>query len=245
MSAETRSNQQHALAIDRSMASTSMREALLTWSGYVKFRAAEMPQGASPAIFVNGIEHHAHLQQVHTAVEPVRDLGLYFLPQATVSGHCYVFAGDDFIVDGSSPNRIALQWAASEGYLGAANRRQEHLIDLAQPALVVAGPGHNVWGHWLLDFLPRLAIAKQLLGSELTRFRIPVPTDTPDWVFKLASFFCGIDRESFIAYVRGAEAVSCQNGAVTPTYAHSNYFLHSYLKSLYFPVHSQPQPRRA
>src|SRR5438034_8157844 len=130
--------QPYTVQIDDLVRPVSIADALQTWRGYVKTHEGEQALPAPPAAFINGPEHHRHLQNVHTDVQPIRDLGLYFLPDALVSSHCFVFAGDLFVLDGSTPNRIALRYAEEEGYLGAANRRGHTLLEMDQPGLVVA-----------------------------------------------------------------------------------------------------------
>jgi predicted O-methyltransferase YrrM len=230
---DARESDEYTVSIDALAQPASLQDVLQTSRGYVRFRDGETARPASPAVLVNGIEHQAHLQAVHTAVGPTRDLGIYMLPQAIVSGHCFVFANGHLIVDGSILSEVAVKWAAEEGYLGAGNKKPEILVELTRPALVIAGPGYNVWGHWLLDFMPRLAIAQSVLGAALDGFAIPLPADTPKWAIKAMEFFCRLDTRNIVFYRRGAEGYSCRNGVIIPTYARSDHCLHSFCKEFY------------
>jgi hypothetical protein len=212
----------------------SLRDALQSGAGYVSFRPSEISRQARAALFINGRGREAWLQSQHTDVQRVNELGAYFLVDAVIEGDCFVFYNGQFLLDGSGPNRIALQYALNAGRLGA-QKRALSIVEVTEPALVIAGPGYPIWGHWLLDFLPRLAIARSLLGDLLERYIIPLPSDTPGWAFDIAHFFCGVQRRNFLLYDRSTQAVHCRNRVCMPTYAHSNYFFHSYLKEIYDP----------
>jgi Glycosyltransferase 61 len=221
-----------SVQIDDLVQRTTIEEALRTRAGYVRTRPGEEARKAEEAILINAGSRKNWYQHVHTDVQPIRDLGLYFLPKASVSGHCFVFCEDRFVLDGSVPTQVGFKFAQDER--GLIEGVEQKFITLTRPALVIAGAGHFVWGHWLLDFLPRLALAQIVLGKDLNDFVVPLPSDTPGWVFNLVAFFCGVGREKFLPYHRGVEVVQCNDGICIPTYAHSNYFLHSYLKELYF-----------
>ena len=219
---------------------TSLQDALRSGAGYVSFKPSEISRQAGAALFVNGRGREAWLQSEHIDVQRANELGAYFLVDAVIEGDCFVFYKGQFLLDGSEPNRIALQYARDAGRLSA-QKPALNKMEFTGPALVIAGPGHPIWGHWLLDFLPRLAIARSLLGDLLEQYIVPVPSDTPGWAFDMAYFFCGVQRKNFLLYDRSSEAVHCRNLVCMPTYAHSNYFFHPYLKEIYtsFVVHKR------
>jgi hypothetical protein len=223
------------LHIDTLVEPVALERALEAYRGYMKTHGAEIARQAAPAMFMNGAEHHAHLQSVHLDVQPVRELGLYFLPKGIIAGHGFLFRDDYLVVDDSEPSEVALQYAQEGGYLEPDNVRRRKAIELSQPALLIVGPGHNIWGHWLLDFLPRLALFQRSLGGACADFVIPVPADTPEWVYTAVAFFSRIDTTRFLPYDMATEAVICRQGVIVPTYAHSHYFLHSFLRDFYLP----------
>jgi hypothetical protein len=231
-----------AMHIDSLVAPVSLEHALETRRGYVRTHEAEHARPAAPAVFVNGAEHHAHLQGVHLDVQRIRDLGLYFLPEGIIAGYGFPFVDDRFVIDDSEPTEIALKYAGAGGYLEPGSIRHRKRIELSKPALLIAGPGHNIWGHWLLDFLPRLALFRRVLGNFLDDFIIPVSADTPHWVYKAARFLCQIGEEKFLQYDMATEAIGCGYGIIMPTYAHSHYFLHSFLREFYLPFVRNDEP---
>jgi len=58
---------------------------------------------------------------------------------------------------------------------GTAGRRK-----LARQYVVLLGPGHRVYGHWLIDFLPRLNLLR-LAGYSVRDVRFLIPNDVPKW----------------------------------------------------------------
>jgi capsular polysaccharide biosynthesis protein len=112
--------------------------------------------------------------------------------------------------------------------------------------LLVFGPGSNVYGHWLLDFMPRIVIAQQLLGVALDDFVLPLPSDTPDWVVRMIHTFCGIEPGRFRYYSRHDDLVICRR-ACLPSYAHSgkpgDYAPHPLMRVFYDQFGNPGAPR--
>ncbi len=210
----------------------SLAEALRSYHGFVPFRPAEPSRRACPAVLVNAGSQAEEWGHNHERGQEVGALGAYFLRDVVVSGHCYCFHDGSYLHDGSEPARIGRRFAAAEQLVPRVLIHRRRTIPIHRPVLVVAGPGYPIWGHWLLDFLPRLAIAKQMLGPEFDRFLLPIPSDTPDWVPHMMEFFCGVGADRLVKYDRESESVSCSRVCM-PTYAHTDYFLHSYMHEFY------------
>jgi hypothetical protein len=220
------------VAIETLVTRGTLAEALARWAQFVPFRPAEVSTAPPPAVLVNDRGHPEWWQSVHRSVAPVAELGLHFLRDVTVSGHCYPFHDGAFVLDGSEPAAVGLSFARGEG-LGAErliHRAGRRVID--RPALLIGGPGYPIWGHWLLDFLPRLAIAQAVLGAALADFVIPMPADLPGWVVSLMGFFCGVTEDRLVRYDRAGETLLCRT-ACLPSVAHSNYHLHSFMRAFY------------
>jgi hypothetical protein len=66
------------------------------------------------------------------------------------------------------------------------------------PAVMVAGPGYPVYGHWLSDFLPRLYLL-HAIGYDIRRLRYLLPANTPrfgrEWLELL-----GVPPDNVIAF---------------------------------------------
>ena len=218
--------------IDQLVTVGTVAEALEHWDRFVPFRPVEMSRAADRALVVNASYPEPHLQAVHQAVAEVGPLGLYCVRDVIVSGHFYPTQGGVFLDDGSEPSNIGRSFARMERLdLQTLIHRQEQIV-LDRPALIIGGPGYPIWGHWLLDFLPRLAIAREVLGGGLDAFVIPMPGDIPDWIPQMMQFFCGVPDGQIVRYDRQHQSVLCPQ-ACLPTVAHNNYFLHSFLREFY------------
>ena len=198
--------------------------------GHLPFLPAETARRARNAVFVNAGAREARLQAEHSAIGQVRGCGLHVLSEAIVMGHSFVVVGGRLVVDGSVPSMVSEQFAKRDGLLDDPPRAMRVV---EENLLVVAGPGYPIWGHWLLDFLPRVSLAQQVLGADLGGYRIPLPSDTPRWVAGMLRFFCGLDEDRLVAYDIAREAVGTRGLVVVPDFLHSDYFLHSAIKPLY------------
>ena len=119
-------------------------------------------------------------------------------------------------------------------------------VVIEDPALIVFGPGFNIYGHWLLDFMPRIFVARQILGSALDDYVLPLPSDSPDWVPELMQTFCGIQPDRFRYYSRLDDLVVCRR-ACLPSYAHcgkrGDYALHPLVRTFYDQFGNSGAPR--
>jgi capsular polysaccharide biosynthesis protein len=71
-------------------------------------------------------------------------------------------------------------------------------MPVAGTVAVLCGPAHETYGHWLVDFLPRLWVLHQA-GHDLATLRYLVPADLRDFAFRLLRL-CGIRDEQLIRY---------------------------------------------
>jgi hypothetical protein len=102
-----------------------------------------------------------------------------------------------------------------------------------RPLLIADGVGHAIWGHWIVDYLPRFAFARDLLGPHIHEFLIPLPVNAPDWTIDLLGFACGIRPEAIIRYNPFAERLIAPR-AVLPSYGYSGeYTFHSAVRGFY------------
>lgn len=65
-------------------------------------------------------------------------------------------------------------------------------------AACIHGPGYNVYGHWLVDFLPRLSVLIQA-GYDITRLRYILPHDCPSFGLKFLQLL-GVSAEQLCFY---------------------------------------------
>jgi hypothetical protein len=69
---------------------------------------------------------------------------------------------------------------------------------VAGPLAVIYGPAHETWGHWLVDFLPRLWVL-HASGFALDRLKFLMPADVRAFAHELLTL-CGIRPNQIVAY---------------------------------------------
>jgi hypothetical protein len=82
------------------------------------------------------------------------------------------------------------------------------------PLAVIYGPGHETHGHWLTDFMPRLAVLHDT-GHDLSRLRYLVPPDLTEAAAELLRL-SGIDAAQLVRYDYWQE-VLCTDLLLMPT----------------------------
>jgi capsular polysaccharide biosynthesis protein len=163
-----------------------------------------------------------------------------FLCDVTLAGSGYLFFGSDLIVDGSELSRVAEAWVAStEDSPVTTPPAAETWVE--ELAIVAIAPGHLIYGHWLLDFIPRLMVAREVLGLEFESACIALPHDTPRWALSMIEAFTGAAPRQFRFYRRGTERLALRRACV-PSYVHTEYAFHPYAQSVYASLGVRPDP---
>ncbi len=207
--------------------------ALNRWQGFIQVAPAATSPPPNPVRLIAAGENEDWLAHVHGQTGDIPALGAMLLDNVTLSGPGLMFRDGGMLTEDSEPYRVARSFAKAQGVPPAWLIRRERQVQLLDPAILAAGPGHAMWGHWLLDFLPRVAIAHQALGeAEFARCVIPLPDETPGWVPALLGAAFGLKPERVMRYNLRSESVLCRR-AVAPTHAHHNYFLHPFLAEFY------------
>ena len=71
----------------------------------------------------------------------------------------------------------------------------------------IHGPGYNVYGHWLVDFLPRLSVLAWA-GFDIFKLRYILPLDCPLYGLEFLRLI-GISSEQLIPYRQDLEEIQC------------------------------------
>jgi capsular polysaccharide biosynthesis protein len=92
-----------------------------------------------------------------------------------------------------------------------------------EPIVCLVGPGHMVYGHWLVDFLPRLYILKQNGINPLTT-KYLIPANTPKFALSLLTLL-GISEHQLVFFEPYAEVVGAAC-LIVPTLLRTNSRTH-------------------
>ena len=218
------------IPIEALAAQAGLAEALESWRGHVGLLPAEQ-RGPGPGLrVVPDVPGYAYWHTDYARIDTVPAPGCHFLRDASVCGQSYLFHGDSMILQDSYLSGIAR--ADAEAGRGAVPSPELRQIEILDPVLLVTAPGWQVYGHWLLDFLPRIALAEALLGARLSDFRLLLPAAAPSFVRTLLRHFTTIGEGQIVTYDHETELVRIGR-ALVPDYAHRDYNLHSFALRFY------------
>ncbi len=202
------------------------------WRGFAEIAPAMPSPPAGDVALVNAAGNEDWFQFQHAQTGQADALGLYFADDVEVTSFGLMYRSGLVLGDNTEPYQVARQFAQAEGLRVPVEYQRRRKVRLNDPALLIAGPGHCMWGHWLVDFLPRLALAVQALGTRLDDCIIPLPSDTPDWAEALLRTAFGIPREKLLYYNYQHEILVCRR-AIIPTFVHTDYFFHPHAATIF------------
>ena len=165
---------------------------------------------------------------------PVGPLGCYFVKDIRMCGHGYLFSGSRFVKEDGHTSIVAHEWLEREDLADNPlmfKTIQRRLVD--KPVLCLIGPGYPIYGHWLVDYMPRVRIAQAVLGKAFSDFRIPLPDDAPPWLIQFICELTGAETSQFIAYNRMMEELEFAFACI-PTFPHDSiYNFHPFFRNFY------------
>lgn len=196
--------------------------------GFLTWRDASLsPEPASLAV-VTDTDKEGWFRYVNDRRVEVGPLGCHELADIDLYCHAILWHGDAFITVPSHLGEIDAQQARAM----TAEILQNERVYSDRPGIVVAGNGHMIFGHWLVDFLPRLWSAKALLGDEFRDYVIPLPSNTPDWVYPLMERFCGVSKDQVLLFDLFGQHVHFKR-LLVPAYAHADYPFHPAIREMW------------
>jgi acetyltransferase-like isoleucine patch superfamily enzyme len=208
-------------------------EAWKYWNGFVTVAAAEMSRPPVVRLVGGSSLHPAEFAREHAVTGWIPSIGCQFYRQMTYSGMLYPFFGGRLLDDGSHLAKVSADWLQKYPSHWPGGQTERSPVTLKQPVMAAVGPGHQTYGHWIIDFLPRVAIARDALGPYFRQLNFLILTDTPDWAKALLRRFFDIEEHQLIYFELGKDEFRCEQ-VCYPTYAHSYPFhIHSYLQRFY------------
>jgi capsular polysaccharide biosynthesis protein len=126
-----------------------------------------------------------------TGMEPA---GCYVIDDATIAPTGIAMQGDVAFSAATfihPPHHVAT-------VTGRLARENLPVRRLREPVAVIYGPGHETWGHWLLDFLPRLWVLAAT-GHDVASLRFIIPPDLLPFARELLTLV-GLDESQLVTY---------------------------------------------
>lgn len=166
---------------------------------------AHRAQLAAPSLLLGAVTDD--WLRLYHAQSVVLGAAVYRLRDATVLGEGIVMTEGRFNVGHDlnvGPDYIAAHYAPAQAWFAQAPRRYIH-----DPVVLLTGAGHLGYGHWLVDFLPKLHLLR-LIGERLSRLTFLMPSDTPDFARHWLAIL-GIAPHQCAFYERTREVVLCRD----------------------------------
>ena len=225
----------------------SLDEALTWWFGFAELAPASISRPKTPHLVLENSPDETWRWGT-VPEQSLAPLGCAFLRDLEVSGSGYLFHAGRFVREFVNISDVALRWLEQPDWFdNPLTRPRTKRLYIDEPVLLVFGPGSSVYGHWLLDFMPRIVVARQLLGCRLDEFLLALPSDIPDWVIPMIQTLCGIRPGRFRFYSGQDDVLVCRR-ACLPSYAHSgqrgDYAPHALMRRFYDRFRDPGPPRR-
>ncbi|UHC15236.1 glycosyltransferase family 61 protein [Methylobacterium currus] len=216
-----------------------LAEAVRTGGGYVRHAPPELPDHAHPLIRYEGMVNGDWFEYVNRRRHEIPSVGCQLVSGGMVFGAGHALAEDKLVVEGSNLDTVEKEWAGREIAL-IPDRAKKSVLG---HGIVATGPGHLIYGHWIVDFLPRLYVAKLTLGQIFSECSLILPNNTPEWALNLCRQLISSDLP-FEFYDPGREVVVCEK-LWLPTYPlSSDHHFHSSVRQLYQPLRSNARGDR-
>jgi SAM-dependent methyltransferase len=144
-------------------------------------------------------------------------VGCYYIERAQVTSHGLLTRGGKLLVNEQLfLSRTTIAIARLSGPVCVTDS-VSRFVD--EPVACVIGPGHLVYGHWLVDVLPKLYLLHRA-GIDPLRVKYLIPKDTPEFGFALLRL-AGISESQLILFDPYAEVIGVKH-LIMPTVLHAN-----------------------
>ncbi len=153
------------------------------------------------------------------------DIGVYRLADVVYDGRGLARDADGAAL--TSFETTPLYWA-NELAAGLGERLHPATTIKAfdRPAIACMTPGLRAYGHWLLEILPRLWLARLALGDEaFEAHAVLVDSTTPDWAYGMMRTAAGVLDSQIVTYDRTRTLWRVEN-LILPGMLHGDFRFH-------------------
>ncbi len=166
-----------------------------------------------------------HVESVKNSVRTSSDVGFFIIRNATLHGSGYIYR-DGHLLDNPgvmAPYVLGLAHAGHRPDIATTLGLRKRYI--SEPAIIAVAEAPLIYGHWLVDYFPRLWLCKKYIRDFSQRFKVLLPVITPQWAIEILQRYLGIDKENIILYDSFAEELYLEQ-AVIPTFLHKAHDFH-------------------
>lgn len=159
------------------------------------------------------------------------DLSCYYSSDITVSGIGHLWIGDKLIIE---PSLMPPYWRR----LVFENAKSKPVDEVQLPTRVIAEPcinalgwGFDIYGHVIIEMLPRILTALKLSEADNKPPKVLLRSDSPEWLRAIISSILPVGREGIIEFDPSAERVRLEQG-IFPTYPYFGQGFHPCVQDL-------------
>jgi len=193
-------------------------------AGYVELSPASRSVPLAPA-FVLG-PFPAPITRFYFGETEALSVGCYNLADAGVTSHgLLVRDGRLVLCDQLNLNPGSI---AEARLYGAVREGAGYTSFIDGPVVSLAGPGHLIYGHWLVDFLPKLYVL-HATGFDPHTARYLIPANTPGFAFEWLHLL-GIRNNQLIRFDPYRETVGASR-LIVPTLLRTNSRAHGIFRN--------------
>jgi hypothetical protein len=163
---------------------------------------------------------------------------VFFSSEISVSGLGSLWIGDVALIH---PQLIPEYWRLKyfSNYSNAAAEVSLLEREIEEPCVCLVAWGWDIYGHFLIEGLPKLLACIELLSQEIPDFKVLVRSDAPRWYLDILNrHFCSEDR--LISYDAKSERIRLLRG-IYPGYPNQAGFFHPKICGLYHNIKNIPE----
>jgi hypothetical protein len=187
--------------------------------------APSTTSGRPPDFFVDDLRiYPQNYSSGHpTFMGPTGDVGLFRLTDHIYDGRGLIRTLDGTIL--TSPETTPAYWRKAIEQSSLTPAAPAPLKTLGEPAIACVTPGFLAYGHWLLEILPRLWLAKKILGPDFARRRILIDSAAPAWSMAMMQHAAGVEPQQVLAYSRLGTYLKATD-LIVPSVMHGDFCFH-------------------
>ena len=165
-----------------------------------------------------------HRERVSTPLDEVLCL---ILRDALVSGAGHIWVKDRLLSCRQiMPDYVANLLELNSGGSHSLRQSREHPIRIVdEPCLIALGHGSQVYGHFLIEVMFRLLVARAAGELDLPKHRVLIDRNSPSWYIYLLTQYFGYDLTDIEFIEPESECVHLRN-AIVSTLVHQSYGFH-------------------
>ncbi len=159
------------------------------------------------------------------SVTTVPDLGFYFLRDFTVRGRGFLFSGDCLLDRPDLIPEYARRLIDGKLYRELYPDAPLPTRRIIGPALHLTSEAYPIYGHWLVDTLPKAWLFKARFGEQIEGLKLLLPHDVPKYALDILIDVFDFDQKYF-EYYNLQEADVIIDKLIVPSLLHNYYMFH-------------------